>query len=87
METEKLHRKYFVDVDVLPGVKKLIQHLHDSKIPIAVATSSSKDYFELKTKKHQELFELFGHIVTGATDPEVKKGKPNPDIDLVCAKR
>lgn len=69
------------------GAESLIKHLKNNKIPIAVATSSSQSSFDIKVAKHQELFKLFSHIVCGGSDPEVKKGKPSPDIFLICASR
>lgn len=71
----------------ISGVDRLVQHLHKNNVPFAIATSSSKKSFDVKTSKHRSLFSLFNHIVTGASDPEVKNGKPAPDIFLTCASR
>ncbi|XP_022176835.1 pseudouridine-5'-phosphatase-like [Myzus persicae] len=79
--------KVLSDVGILPGVDRLVRHLNKNKIPFAIATSSTKKSFDLKTSKHKSLFSLFNHIVCGGCDPEVKNGKPAPDIFLKCASR
>lgn len=83
----ELCRKRFGKLDLLKGADRLIHHLHQSKIPFCLATSSSQEMGELKMSSHQSLFDLFNHKVYGSSDPEVKHGKPAPDIFLVAAER
>nr|CAD1831988.1 unnamed protein product [Ananas comosus var. bracteatus] len=47
---------------------------------------SYKRHFELKTQNHGKIFAMMHHVVMG-DDPEVKKGKPSPDIFLAALKR
>lgn len=86
ISTERINR-VMAECKLLPGAERLVRHLHQHKIPIALATSSGADSVEVKTKNHRELFELFGHKVMGSSDPDVKEGKPAPDIFLVAASR
>lgn len=79
-------KERFQDLALMPGAEALIRHLHHHKVPICIATSSSEEMANHKTKAYQELFALFHHKITGRTDPAVKNGKPAPDIFLVAAK-
>ncbi len=76
----------FPNSEPLPGAVRLTMHLHGAGIPQAVATSSDRHNFELKITNHKEWFRIFECIVTG-DDPEIKRGKPCPDIFLVTAER
>ncbi|XP_035225987.1 pseudouridine-5'-phosphatase-like [Stegodyphus dumicola] len=82
-----LSDELFLQTEVLPGVERLVKHLHANSVPIAIATSSKKKTFDLKVTNHKELISMFHHVVCGSNDPEVKQGKPAPDIFQVCASR
>ncbi|KAK3015267.1 hypothetical protein RJ639_005687 [Escallonia herrerae] len=86
VEREDMLQSMFPTSEVMPGASCLIRHLHSHGIAICVATGSHRRHFELKTERHGELFSLMHHVVNG-DDPEVKKGKPSPDIFLAAAKR
>ncbi|KMZ72228.1 Haloacid dehalogenase-like hydrolase domain-containing protein1A [Zostera marina] len=86
IEREAMLRDLFPTSELMPGVETLIKHLHANKVPICIATGTQKFHFGLKTQKHKEIFSFMHHIVTG-DDPEVKNGKPSPDIFLAAANR
>lgn len=69
------------------GVAELLEHFCRHSIPMAVASSSSERAFHEKTKHLKDYFSVFHHVVTGASDPEVKNGKPAQDIFRICASR
>ncbi|XP_047489423.1 pseudouridine-5'-phosphatase-like isoform X1 [Penaeus chinensis] len=81
------YNSIFPNAKALPGAEKLVFHLHKHNIPIAIASGGAQDSFELKTTNHKELMSKFSHVVLASTDPEVKNGKPAPDVFLVCAER
>ncbi|KAJ4828140.1 glycerol-1-phosphatase HOR2 [Turnera subulata] len=85
-EREERMKVLLPTCELMPGASRLIKHLHAKGISMALATGSQKKHFELKTQKHGELFSLMHHIVVG-DDPEVKHGKPSPDLFLAAARR
>jgi hypothetical protein len=80
----------FLAVEPLPGAIKLVHHLKKHRIPMAIATSSQRRNFELKTKHLPHLFGCFDpeHVVTG-DDPQLApgRGKPHPDIFELAASK
>jgi len=74
----------------LPGVGKLLKDLEGAKgVHVALATSSHKKHFDIKTGHLEELFEVFEpHRRVLGDDPRIGKGKgkPNPDIYLLALK-
>ncbi|GBN71536.1 putative pseudouridine-5'-phosphatase, partial [Araneus ventricosus] len=73
--------------DYVISAERLVKHLYNNKIPLAIATSSKKKTYVLKTENHQELMSAFHHSVMSPDDTEVENGKPAPDVFLVCANR
>jgi pseudouridine-5'-monophosphatase len=82
------YKKVFPKVSLLPGVQKLLDHLKKHKVPMAIASSSKRTSFELKTTHFGPEFQkYFHHVVLASDEPEVKHSKPAPDTFLVCWKR
>ncbi len=87
LETRKsILEELFPKAEPLPGALRLTRHLRQSGIPQAVATSSDRHYFNLKTTRHKEWFTIFDCVVSG-DDADIHEGKPAPDIFLIAARR
>lgn len=89
MERE-IYSEEMKNVNLMPGVERLVKHLYSHNIPMAIATGSTIESFAIKTSKYQSFFKIgnyFSHIVFTRDDMEVKKPKPYPDVYFVTAKR
>ena len=73
------------EIDLIKGSKKLFNELKKNKIPYTIATSSNKKNVELYFEKFglNQWFEFDKISFTDGTF----KGKPNPDIYLIAAKK
>lgn len=69
--------------EALPGAESLVRRLAEQAIPIAIATSSTRRAFLLKSRRHDWL-NLFDVVVTR---DDVPQGKPAPDLFLEAASR
>ncbi|XP_042476490.1 (DL)-glycerol-3-phosphatase 2-like [Macadamia integrifolia] len=85
-EREQMLEGLFPTSELMPGAARLIRHLHKNGIPMCVGTGSHGRHFALKTQSHGQIFSMMDHVVLG-DDPEVKQGKPSPDIFLAASKR
>lgn len=79
--------KEFPHAELMPGAQEIVDHLHHAGIPMAVATSSKKLTYQVKTKRHQERTFSKMLLIVNGDDPAVREGKPAPDIFLEAAKR
>lgn len=56
---------------LLPGVRKLIEHLSNISFPMAIATGSISSQVEHKMWNNKDLWRRIHHIVASGDDPEV----------------
>ena len=77
----------FSKSQLLPGAEKLVGHLVRHQIPVALCTGSSTKAYEAKTSHHSGFFRSFRPKVLCSDDPEVTRGKPDPDAYEVTLRR
>ncbi|MBA5630502.1 HAD family hydrolase [Moheibacter lacus] len=87
-ELQNVKRGYFkemfyhdADFDLIPGVRKLIEHYHENGVKLVLASSASPVTIEM-------VFEKFGldpYFVGKISGAELKESKPHPEIFLMAA--
>ncbi|CAG2111899.1 unnamed protein product [Medioppia subpectinata] len=93
-EFTRLGNEYFnhivKDVELMSGAERLVRHLYDHNIPLAIASGATSDAFAIKTAKFEHFFSknnFFKHLVIGGDDPLIARGKPFPDIFIEAMNR
>lgn len=71
------------NIKAIPGTISFIKKLKEEKMPIAVASASRIDFIKLVLSELDLLSDF--DVITSAQ--EVSRGKPEPDVFLLAAKR
>uniref|UniRef100_J3L486 riboflavin kinase n=2 Tax=Oryza brachyantha TaxID=4533 RepID=J3L486_ORYBR len=79
-----LYLKRWQKAKPLPGVERLVKHLHRNGVPLALASNSVRRNIDHKLLKLGDWKDCFSVILGG---DQVPRGKPSPDIFLEAAKR
>lgn len=74
-----------VHAQPMPGAPELVRRCAELAIPMALATSSSRTAVALKAAPHPWLERIT--IRVHGDDPELRAGKPAPDVFLLAAAR
>ena len=74
-----------VQAPPMPGAPELVARCAELAIPMAMATSSAQQAVALKAASHPWLEPI--HTRVHGDDPELKAGKPAPDVFLLAAQR
>jgi pseudouridine-5'-monophosphatase len=83
-EREGMLEALMPTAEPMPGAVELTRALAERGVAQAVATSTGRRLFDLKTQRHRDWFGLFRAVVLG-DDPRIARGKPAPDIFLLAA--
>lgn len=82
-ERRKLLSQLFMSTVPIEGAEVLVRALFARGLSLAVATSSERSLFEMKSRNHP-WFSLFSRVICG-DDPRIVSSKPAPDIFLLAA--
>lgn len=69
------------DFDLIPGVRKLIEHYHENGIKLILASSASQVTIDMVFEK----FELDPYFMGKISGADLKASKPHPEIFLLAA--
>lgn len=83
-EMSRLLAALMPHAQAMPGVERFVRALHERGVPLALATSSGRIMFGIKSARHP-WFSLFDAVVCG--DDGGLRYKPAPDIFLAAASR
>ena len=84
-ERTEILESMFPTAKLLPGVKRILEHLYSHGIPMAIATGSDDRNFKLKSTLHTELFnKVFKHVITA---DQITKSKPDPESFLKAVEK
>lgn len=72
------------NIKALPGANRLIKHLRNKGVPLALASNSPKLNIEAKISYHNGWKDSFSVIIGS---DEVQNGKPSPEIFLEAARK
>lgn len=82
--TVNKEKEYFdIGIKLKPGAKELLKYLKENQYKVALASSSIKDR-ALMALQQNNIDMYFDEFVFG---PEVKKGKPHPDIFIKASEK
>mmetsp|Transcript_104155 Transcript_104155/g.179455 ORF Transcript_104155/g.179455 Transcript_104155/m.179455 type:complete len:392 (-) Transcript_104155:940-2115(-) len=76
----------FRTCSIMPGVKRLVTHLKDNGVKVAIVTSSSHKMFQVKQGDCPLKKAMFEGIDCVICADDVQKGKPDPEGYLKAAK-
>jgi pseudouridine-5'-monophosphatase len=83
VKRERALRELLLKVVEIDGAGEFVEAVHRTGVPFGLATSTYQNLARYKLSQ-RHWGDLFRHRIYG-DDPNIKKGKPSPDIFLLCA--